>query len=270
MMRVLAAALLATLTGWALGAESVPGGIHLQPLPEGVEAVRYQDRRVLIQDGVAMVGIGLNAEPGSHTLELEYADGRTETRHFDVAPKQYTEQHLTIDNPRMVNPAQEDLARIREESARMRAQYARFSSGAEHLMPFLQPVEGPLSSSFGRRRVLNGQPRSPHSGLDIAANTGTLIASPAPGEVTLTGDFYFNGNTVFVDHGQGLVSMFCHLSAIGVTEGERVERGAVLGQVGATGRVTGPHLHWSVSMNGYRVDPVQVMALFQEVPAADD
>ena len=127
-------------------------------------------------------------------------------------------------------------------------------------------MAGPLSSSFGRRRVLNGERRSPHSGLDIAASSGTPILNPAPGTVTLTGEFYFNGQTVFVDHGQGLISMMCHLSQIDVTQGQSVARGDLLGLVGATGRVTGPHLHWSVSMNGNRVDPVQVMALLTEHP----
>jgi murein DD-endopeptidase MepM/ murein hydrolase activator NlpD len=168
----------------------------------------------------------------------------------------------------MVNPLQEDLVRIREESARMRAEYASFSEPLDSPLPFVLPVEGPLSSSFGRRRVLNGQPRAPHSGLDIAAVEGTPILSPAPGTVTLTGDFYFNGNTVFVDHGQGLISMMCHLSRIDVTEGQKVGRGDLLGLVGATGRVTGAHLHWSVSMNGNRVDPEMVMALLS-AQAAD-
>jgi murein DD-endopeptidase MepM/ murein hydrolase activator NlpD len=149
----------------------------------------------------------------------------------------------------------------------MRTQYVRYSDPVSSPLPFLQPVAGPLSSSFGRRRVLNGEPRSPHSGLDIAANTGTPIQAPAAGVVTLTGDFYFNGNTVFVDHGHGLISMMCHLSRIDVTEDQTVSRGDILGLVGATGRVTGPHLHWSVSMNGNRVDPVQVMQLFTERPA---
>ena len=250
---------------WAsplLAVEAVPGGLYLHPLPDDAVSVRYRDQPVLIHRQVAIVGIHLNAEPGTHRIRVEHADGSHEWRQFTVAGKSYTEQHLTIENPRMVNPLEEDLVRIREESARMRAQYQRFSEQADSPLPFVQPVDGPLSSSFGRRRVLNGQPRSPHSGLDIAAVEGTPILNPAPGRVTLTGDFYFNGNTVFVDHGQGLISMICHLSRIDVSDGQIVERNDVLGLVGATGRVTGAHLHWSVSMNGNRVDPVMVMDLF--------
>lgn len=257
------------MAGGVCAIESVPGGVYLHPLPEGVESVFYRGKPVLTFRKVALVGISLRAEPGTHHIELRYADGRQETRQFSVEPKQYTEQRLTIDNPKMVNPDPEDLARIREESARMQAQYASFSERGASPLPFLQPVEGPLSSSFGRRRILNGEPRSPHSGLDIAANTGTPILNPAPGTVTLTGDFYFNGNAVFVDHGEGLITMICHLSRIDVTEGQTVARGDVLGLVGATGRVTGPHLHWSVSMNGNRVDPVQVMTLFSEQAPAE-
>jgi len=265
------AVLLAAVLGWVLctsaaAAESVPGGVYLHPLPDGVVAVRYQDQPVLIFRQVAVVGINLDARPGRHVLTLEYADGHNETRQFAVTDKTYTEQHLTLENPRMVNPAAEDLARIREESALMGKQYRLFTDPIGSPLPFVQPVDGPLSSSFGRRRVLNGERRSPHSGLDIAVDTGTPIANPAPGIVTLTGNFYFNGNAVFVDHGDGLISMMCHLSRIDVTEGQRVERGDVLGLVGATGRVTGPHLHWSVSLNGNRVDPVQVMNLFSEAP----
>jgi murein DD-endopeptidase MepM/ murein hydrolase activator NlpD len=248
-------------------AESVPGGIYLHPLPPGVEQVTYRGIPVLIFNQVALVGIHLGAEPGVHRIRVHHADGSVEDRHFAVEAKQYTEQHLTIANPKMVNPDPEDLTRIREESSRMRAQYELFTRELGSPMPFVQPVPGPLSSSFGRRRVLNGEPRSPHSGLDIAAPSGTPIESPAPGVVTLTGDFYFNGNTVFVDHGQGLITMICHLSRIDVAEGDRVDRGDVLGLVGATGRVTGPHLHWSVSMNGNRVDPVQLMGIFTESPA---
>ena len=267
MKTLLATALLLICVSPLQAAESVPGGLYLHPLPADAVSVRYRDQPVLIYRQVAIVGIHLNAEPGTHKIRVEHADGSHEWRQFNVADKTYTEQHLTIENPRMVNPLEEDLARIREEGARMRAEYKRFSKQQDSPLPFVQPVAGPLSSSFGRRRVLNGQPRAPHSGLDIAAVAGTQILSPAPGTVTLTGDFYFNGNTVFVDHGQGLISMMCHLSRIDVAEGQRVDRGDLLGLVGATGRVTGAHLHWSVSMNGNRVDPAMVMALFSEQTA---
>jgi len=269
-MRALACslgALLALATAGLRAAESVPGGIHLLPLQDGIVGVRYQDRPVLILDRVAFVGIGRDAQPGTHAAELVHADGSVPPRRCEVVHKQYTEQRLTIENQRMVDPHPEDLARIREEAARMSAEYLRFSPVDAELTPFLQPVEGPLSSSFGRRRILNEQPRSPHSGLDIAADTGTPVLAPADGTVTLTGDFFFNGNTVFLDHGGGVITMYCHLSAIDVATGERARRGTRLGAVGATGRVTGPHLHWSVSMNGNRVDPVQVMALFAPEPA---
>ncbi len=265
--RLLTCLLTAVPCTTALAAESVPGGLYLQPLPDGVVGARYEDQPVLIFRGVAVVGINLDTAPGTHTISLEYGDGRTEKRQFAVTDKRYTEQHLTIENPRMVNPLPEDLARIRDESAKMGAQYRLFTVPTGSPLPFVQPVDGPLSSSFGRRRVLNGERRSPHSGLDIAVDTGTPVASPAPGIVTLTGAFYFNGNTVFVDHGGGLISMMCHLSRIDVSAGQTVARGDILGLVGATGRVTGPHLHWSVSMNGNRVDPVQVMNLFSEAPA---
>jgi murein DD-endopeptidase MepM/ murein hydrolase activator NlpD len=137
------------------------------------------------------------------------------------------------------------------------------------IRPFIKPVSGVTSSPFGHRRILNDQPRSPHSGLDIAASTGTPVAAPAPGTVTITGEFYFNGNTVFLDHGQGLITMYCHLSEIKVTEGTQIERGEILGLVGATGRVTGPHLHWSVSLNGHRVDPELAIAVLSDAPAPD-
>jgi murein DD-endopeptidase MepM/ murein hydrolase activator NlpD len=128
---------------------------------------------------------------------------------------------------------------------------------------FDKPVNGPLSSPFGLRRFFNGEERNPHSGLDFAAKTGTPIKTPAAGKVILTGNYFFNGKTVFVDHGQGLISMFCHLSQIDVTVGDELSRGAVLGKVGSTGRATGPHLHWNVSLNDARVDPSIFIGAFK-------
>ena len=246
--------LLATLP--AAHASPVPGGVYTVPAPEGATSATYDGRPVLMSDGIAYVGIGIKTTPGTKTVTFDNG----ETRSFEVETKAYPEQHLTIQNRKMVNPDPESLARIRAESQRMRSEYLRFTADRTP-SSIMKPVEGITSSLFGFRRVLNGQPRNPHSGLDIAAPTGTPIASAADGVVTITGDFYFNGKTVFVDHGQGLITMYCHLSEISVQEGDELTQGDILGLVGATGRVTGPHLHWSVSMNGYRVDPELVMAL---------
>jgi murein DD-endopeptidase MepM/ murein hydrolase activator NlpD len=240
--------------------DAVPGGLYRLSLLPGIDAVRFEDKPVLVYQRMAIVGVPISAAPGNYELTLQSGED-VEIHTFTVAPKTYPEQHLTIENERMVDPLEDDLKRIRLESARQRKQYARFTDRPLELEPFLRPVDGVTSSPFGRRRVLNGQPRSPHSGLDIAAASGTPITAPAPGAVVLTGDLFFNGNTVFLDHGQGLITMYCHLSQINVTEGQEVQRGELIGLVGATGRVTGPHLHWSVSLNGNRVDPVQVMQL---------
>ena len=258
MNRVLVFALLLAAAA-NTAAESVPGGVYALPLPEGVHTVRYDDRNVMVSNGVALIGIGIKTTPGTKTATLIGASGEA-THTFEVVGKQYPEQHLTIQNKKMVNPDPENLQRIRTESARMRAEYRRFTE-VPAITSMMKPVEGITSSLFGFRRVLNGQPRNPHSGLDIAADTGTPVAAAADGVVRITGDFYFNGNTVFIDHGQGLVTMYCHLDEISVAEGDALAQGDVLGLVGATGRVTGPHLHWSVSLNGYRVDPLTVMAL---------
>ncbi len=239
---------------------AVPGGIFRLPLPPWAERATFAGKPVLIYQGHAIVGIPIKARPGSHSLTLSGGENSLSLA-FEVVAKTYPEQHLRIKNQRMVEPLPEDLARIREETQRQLEQYDRFTPRELDIVPFVQPVAGITSSPFGHRRILNGQPRNPHSGLDIAADTGTPIRAPAAGEVILTGELFFNGKTVFLDHGHGLVTMYCHLNAISVREGEEVRRGWVIGEVGATGRSTGPHLHWSVSLNGNRVDPVAVMAL---------
>ena len=245
-------------------AEAVPGGVYTIKLPPDITRVSYRDRPVMIVDRLAIVGIEIHAEPGNHKLVFfDKADNATPFP-FTVSAKQYPEQRLTIANPRMVNPNEEDLKRIRGESAKMQTQYRSFSNTEFSVRPFLMPADGAISSPFGRRRILNDQPRSPHSGLDIAANSGAPVRAPTAAQVSLTGNFFFNGNTIFLDHGQGLVTMYCHLSEIKVQEGDKVHRGGVIGLVGATGRVTGPHLHWSVSLNGNRVDPEQVIAILRQ------
>ncbi len=260
--------LLLLTTPWTLAAEvlfpkasPVPGGIAvvklnstLQPAPE----VYYGKRRILIrrnaQHWEAVVGIPLSAKVGIHQLKIKNA-GKTSYREFSVAAKKYDTQHITLKNKRMVNPYAKDLERIRKEKKIILKALATWSNNPSVQTQFILPVEGQLGSPFGLRRYFNGEPRRPHSGLDIAAPEGTLIRSPADGVVVNTGDYFFNGNSVFVDHGQGLVTMFCHLSDIDVKTGTIVKRGDVLGKVGMTGRVTGPHLHWSVSLNNTRVEP---------------
>ncbi|WP_120993874.1 M23 family metallopeptidase [Stutzerimonas urumqiensis] len=235
----------------------VPGGVAVLELGEGANAPRvtYNDRPVLVvrEDGkrwIAIIGIPLDVTPGS---ELAQVDG--EPRSFEVGPREYRAQHITLKNQRQVDPNPDDLERIERELAKQTEAYRNFRPDQPSNLLFDKPVEGPLSSPFGLRRFFNGEPRNPHSGLDFAVPAGTPVKAPADGRITLVDNLFFNGKTVFVDHGQGLVSMFCHLSSIAVAEGDAVQRGEVIGKVGSTGRATGPHLHWNVSLNDARVDP---------------
>lgn len=252
-------------------AANVPGGVAIIELPGDstiAPAAQYRDRPVMVvhDEGrwKAVVGIPLSVEPGKQTLAVGGDDDSEILIDFDVLAKDYPTQRLTITNKRQVNPNKEDLERIGAERIRINKALASFSRAKGIATDFSPPVDGPRSSSFGLRRFFNDQPRRPHSGMDIAANEGTPILAPAAGRVVETGNFFFNGNTVFIDHGLGLVTMYCHLSEIDVEPGDLVHRGGEIGKVGATGRVTGPHLHWGVTLNGTMVDP----ALFLEEQAA--
>ena len=265
MLRTVLFLLISVLPAWALAlprAEPVPGGVAVIALGEAAQAPRahYAGKRVLVtQDKgrwYAVVGLPLATAPGSHDLEVERGDGGRERIRFSVVDKTYETQRLVIKDQRKVEPNAEDMKRIRAESVRIKKALGQFSEQAEVTADFIWPADGPTSSPFGLRRFFNDQPRNPHSGLDIAAPEGAEIRAPAPGLVIDTGDFFFNGNTVFVDHGQGLVTMYCHMSRIEVQPGERVAAGDRLGAVGKTGRVTGAHLHWGVSLNDARVDPL--------------
>ncbi len=239
----------------------VPGGIALVDLPAQSIAPRaeFLGHRVMVlrtyAGWLAVVGIPLTTTPGVKTLEYSDAPNRRVRLTFTVQAKHYREQHLTLDNKRMVEPTPDDLKRIDEDTRRIKVALAHWRDSSAVNPLLAPPVAGERSDSFGARRFFNGQPRKPHSGMDIAADNGTPVTAPADGVVIETGNYFFNGNTVFIDHGQGLITMYCHLQRIDVTPGTALERGTRIGAVGMTGRVTGPHLHWGVSLNQAFVDP---------------
>ena len=248
-------------------AAQVPGGIARLSLgPAAQRPVAHAgDVPLLVLGDViewtALVGIPLAAKPGEAGIAVQMAEGGQRKVSYTIAPKRYLEQRLTV-APGTVDLSPEDEARYERERAHLATVMATFSEPlprAESLRMQV-PVPGRRSSSFGLRRVFNGQSRNPHSGMDIAAGTGTPVAAPLRGRVIDTGDYFFNGNTVWLDHGGGLLSMLCHLSAIDVKTGDALKTGEHLGAVGATGRVTGPHLHWSVMLNRAMVDPALFLA----------
>ena len=249
----------------------VPGGVAVLGLGNAERApeVSFLGRRVLVvrEEGkqwIAVVGIPLSVKPGEQQVDIKDAQGKRALS-FTVGAKEYKAQHITLKNPRQVNPDPDDMKRIEREQAEQAAANRAYRAGVTPSNLLLdRPVNGGrLSSPFGLRRFFNGEERNPHSGLDFAVPSGTPIKAPAAGVVVLVGDYFFNGKTVFLDHGQGFVSMFCHMSAIDVKVGDEVPRGGLVGKVGATGRATGPHLHWNVSLNDARVDPAIFIGAFK-------
>lgn len=244
--------------------KAVPGGIKLIRL-EGGGPVPYVEadghRALVVKDGeawVAVIGIPLAAPLGPRTVRLlEAAGGRDLT--FSVGEKLYASQSLKV-APGQVNLSAKDLERVKVERERLDQALRRWSDEPPDTLRFAPPVPGVRSSSFGMRRIFNGESRNPHTGMDIAAAAGTPVRAPLAGTVVDTGDYFFTGNTVVVDHGRGFMSMYCHLSAVDVHQGEHIAAGARLGAVGMTGRATGPHLHWALSANRAWVDPELFLA----------
>ncbi|MGE8591330.1 MAG: peptidoglycan DD-metalloendopeptidase family protein [Alcaligenes sp.] len=276
--------LLGATSMWALGApwlaqaapqgtfiertlnKPVPGGVAVVDLGEAAQAPRVSlgAHRVLVirdvdQRWKAVAGIDLKTAPGLHNLSVHGA-GQVP---FQVGSKRYREQRITLKNKSHVDPDPQQQARFEREYKEQMEAYASFRTEGPSNVVFEKPVPGRLTSPFGLRRFFNGEERNPHSGLDFAAATGTQVRVPADGVVTIVADYFFNGKTVFVDHGQGLITMYCHLSAFDVRKGDAVRKGDVVGRSGATGRATGPHLHWNVSLNNARVDPAIFIGAFQ-------
>jgi murein DD-endopeptidase MepM/ murein hydrolase activator NlpD len=259
-------------------AVSVPQGsvFRVEVPPEigltGVTA-EWRDRAVPLfrddkfRDGnwTAVLGADLDDAPGDHpvALTLVYTNGRerSSTTVIDVNAGEYPTTHLTVE-PKYVELSEENQQRAARERAEIDAVYATVTSERLWNEPFVVPVAGVSGGrNFGHRRVFNDQPRSPHSGADLKASTGTPILSANRGRVVMAKNLFFSGNAVFVDHGLGIVSVYAHLSAIDIEVGELVERGDVIGLAGETGRVTGPHLHWGIRAQGARVDPFSLLEL---------
>jgi murein DD-endopeptidase MepM/ murein hydrolase activator NlpD len=211
-----------------------------------------------------LIGIDLATTPGQYVARFTAldADGKPVTADYPltVAPKAFATRALTVDE-RFVSPPPEALARIQKEAAKVSAILDVASPERYWAGPFVLPVPGRPISEFGKRSVYNGHPRSPHTGTDFAGAAGTPVRAPNAGRVVLAANLYYSGNTIILDHGQGLYSYFGHLSSFSAHEGDTVAAGELVGKVGATGLVTGPHLHWSVRLAGTRVDPLSLVDL---------
>lgn len=209
-----------------------------------------------------LAGIDLETAPATYPIVVEAGDAGAiarATHRLAVTPRKFRTRTLTVD-PAFVNPPASALPRIERETAELNQLWANSAPARLWDGPFSRPVPDAANSAFGTRTILNGQPRSPHSGADFNSGTGTPVKAPNGGRIVVAGDRYFTGNTVMIDHGLTLFSLFAHLSEIDVHVGDMVKTDDVVGKVGATGRVTGPHLHWSVRLNGARVDPLSLLS----------
>ncbi len=239
----------------------VPGGIAILEIPQRSESpphVFFNNQRVYTvkKEGrwMAWVGIPLNQKLGKTEVFWRTREGDVPLT-FDVENKAYPEQRLSV-APKHVNLSANDLARVRKETPELRSAMDTFRPVILPLPNLVKPLEGRHSSPFGFRRVFNGEARNPHSGLDIAAPQGTPIKAALPGRIAAQNHYFFNGKTVVIDHGQGLTSLYCHMSVFAdLNVGDEVSAGQVIGEVGTTGRSTGPHLHWTMSLNAARVNP---------------
>ena len=204
----------------------------------------------------AVIGIPLSQKAGKVDFKI---DGKNHS--FIIKDKAYKEQYLTVKRKHS-NPPADQIKRIQKESRLSQKAFTTFSDTGKNSIfkGFLKPAQGPTSSPFGLKRFFNEQARRPHSGLDIAAPRGANIIAPADGKIILTGNFFFNGNSIFIDHGQGLITMYCHMDKLDSQQGDVVKAGDIIGKVGSTGRATGPHLHWTVSLNNNRVEPLLFLA----------
>jgi len=213
----------------------------------------------------AILGVDLNASPGAEVITLTtsnvQADGPPMIFRFSILKKDFPIQRISLPT-KMVSLSKDDLARVRREKKDLERVWGTSSKQKQWKQKFIAPVTGDVISPFGVHRILNNEPRSPHTGVDFRAKTGSPVRASADGIVALTCDHFFSGRSVFLDHGMGFFTMYFHLSEINVKEGQKLSCGQVLGLVGQTGRATGPHLHWGARIGNSRVDPLSLLRLF--------
>ena len=253
--------------GWFPTEQRIPGGVALIDISDeyqpGYQVVfRNHPVKVIHQGDASIAIVGIPLQSQTEVVKLEIRDLTNITGHlmasikFNLLEADYPTEHLTITDNNKVSPNSLSLKRIRQESLIINKALRQWQIAEVDFQQMQMPVTGRLSSEFGRRRIINDQPRKPHSGIDIAAPLGTEVIAPNGGVISAMGDYFFNGNTLFIDHGEGMVSMFCHLDKILVKVGDPVSKGQLVANVGSSGRVTGPHLHWSLSLNDARVNPL--------------
>ncbi len=239
-----------------------PGGVAILPVANSAQrepkVFDENKNQVAVIHGksnwLAIVGISLDARPGLHYISIRTANGKTRKKGFRVHQHKYRTQRLTIRNKNKVNPNKKSMKRILREM-KLKKRLIKTYSNSEPSLSFIKPVAGRDSGRFGARRIFNKQKRKPHSGMDIASPAGRSIHAASRGKVLYTGNLFFTGKVVYIDHGEGLISLYAHMSKINVKKGQTIKQGQTIGRVGMTGRVTGPHLHWSVYLNGNAVDP---------------
>ncbi len=234
----------------------VQGGMVIGKVPDGSRVWLDEQQVDIAPDGAFVLGFGRDAAPHS-TLKVRYPDGHIEQQVLDIAPREFRVQRIDGLPQRKVTPrSREDLARIRRDAAAVRKARSlkRFASDFEQR--FIWPVTGPISGVYGSQRILNGKPRRPHMGVDVARPRGTVVVAPADGVVIFAEpDLFYSGGTLIIDHGMQMNTSYLHLSRILVHKGQRVKQGQPIAEIGSTGRATGPHLHWGANVRKVRIDP---------------